>query len=114
MPESRPAVKIDFTSGLDTSSVRPKVDAFTTHASVVAGREFGFANRGNGTKIDGRKLRSRGARVQLNLKVTEEEKDAILRAATQLIQDPESRVSNIGEFVVLAVEFFRTHRPHTL
>ncbi len=103
MPDTRTAVKLDFMSGLETLPPRPKVDASTTIASVVAGRELGFSGRAEPTKIDGRRLRSRGANTQLNLKVTAEEKDAILREASRLIQDPSSPVSNIGEFVVMVV-----------
>ncbi len=110
MPEARTAVKLDFTSGLDKLPPRPKMDAATTQASVVAGREFGFEGR-NQEKIDGRRLRSRGANTQLNLKVTEEEKSQILRDASRLIQDPNSPIKNIGEFVVLAVAYFRSHHP---
>ncbi len=103
MPEPRAAVKLDFTSGLETLPSRPKADAGTTLASVAAGRELGFAARIQPDKIDGRRLRSRGANTQLNLKVTTEEKNVILKAASRLIQDPSSPVSNIGEFVVMAV-----------
>ena len=110
MSETRQAVKLDFTSGFDALPERPKVDEYTTQRSVEAGRELGFANRGEGTKIDGRKLRSRGPTVQLNLKVSPEEKDMILRAANQLIQDPQSPVASIAEFVVHAVEVFRGHQ----
>lgn len=110
MPEARPAVKLDFTSGFDKVPPRPKMDAATTQASVVAGREFGFESR-HQEKIDGRRLRSRGANTQLNLKVTEEEKSQILRDASRLIQDPNSPIKNIGEFVVLAVAYFRSHHP---
>jgi hypothetical protein len=85
------------------------MDASTTQASVVAGRELGFSGRGEGSRIDGRRLRSRGANTQLNIKVTADEKEAILRDASQFIQDPSSPISNIGEFVVNAVEFYRAH-----
>lgn len=86
------------------------MDNATTQASVVAGRELGFSSRAEPTiKMDGRRLRSRGANTQLNLKVTAAEKDAILKEASRLIQDPSSPVSNIGEFVVLAVDFYTTH-----
>jgi hypothetical protein len=104
MPDSRPAVKLDFTTGLDTSAARPKADASTTLASVAAGRELGFQGRTSAIKLDGRRLRSRGANIQLNLKVTAEEKDAILRAAAVYIQDSSSPISTLGEFVVLAVK----------
>ena len=77
---------------------------------MVAGRELGFSGRDTGSKIDGRRLQSCGANTQLNLKVTAAEKEAIHRDASQLIQDPASSINNIGEFVVLAVEFFRTRR----
>ena len=110
MPETRPAVKLDFTSGFDSLPERPKADEYTTQRSISAGRELGFANRGDGTKIDGRKLRSRGPTVQLNLKISPEEKETILRAANALIQDPDSRVTSIAEFVVHAVEVFRKQR----
>lgn len=110
MSEIRPAVKLDFTSGFESLPERPKADGYTTQRSVKAGRELGFANRGEGTKIDGRKLRSRGPTVQLNLKVSPEEKETILRAANELIHDPDSRVTSIAEFVVHAVEVFKTRR----
>ncbi len=109
MPEARSAVKLDFTTGLENLPPRPKMDAATTQASVIAGREFGFEGRHH-EKIDGRRLRSRGANIQLNLKVTEEEKNRILSDASRLIQDPNSPVKNIGEFVVLAVDYFRSHQ----
>jgi len=115
MPETRTPVKLDFMTGLDALPPRPKSNAATTLASVVAGRELGFAGRGEATKIDGRRLRSRGATTQLNLKVTAEEKNMILKEASRLIQDPSSPISNIGEFVVFAVEFFRSNQgvgPH--
>ncbi len=103
MPDARPAVKLDFTTGLDTSASRPKVDASTTLASVAAGRELGFQGRMPSLKLDGRRLRSRGANIQLNLKVTAEEKEAIIRAAAAHIQDPSTSISTLGEFVVFAV-----------
>lgn len=114
MSDIRQAIKLDFTSGLEKLPPRPKMDAATTQASVVAGRELGFSGRGEGSKIDGRRLRSRGANTQLNLKVTAQEKEAILRDASQLIQDPSSPINNIGEFVVLAVEFYRSKRTQRL
>ena len=110
MSEARSAVKLDFTSGLDKLPPRPKMDAATTQASVIAGREFGFEGRHH-DKMDGRRLRSRGANTQLNLKVTEEEKERILHDACRLIQDPTSPIKNIGEFVVLAVDYYRSHHP---
>lgn len=110
MPEARSAAKLDFTSGLEQLPPRPKMDAATTQASVNAGREFGFEGRHH-EKLDGRRLRSRGANIQLNLKVTEEEKQRILLDASRLIQDPNSPVKNIGEFIVLAVDSYRAHHP---
>lgn len=107
MSESRQSVKLDFMSGLESLPPRPKMDATTTQASVIAGRELGFAGRAPGTKIDGRRLRSRGANTQLNLKITEDEKQRIVVDASRLIQDSSSPVSSIGEFVVLAVDYFR-------
>jgi hypothetical protein len=90
------------------------MDASTTHASVAAGRALGFTGGVETGKLDGRRLRSRGANTQLNLKVTAQEKEAILRDAAQLIQDPLSSVSNLGEFVVHAVDFYRTHKGRAL
>ncbi len=110
MPDSRPAIKLDFTTGLDSLPPRPKMDSETTKASVAAGRDLGFTGRLGVPSLDGRRLRSRGANIQLNLKVTAEEKDAILRDAATFILDPASPISNIGEFVVHAVEFLRKQR----
>ncbi|RRA50443.1 hypothetical protein [Acidipila sp. EB88] len=107
MPEARPPIKLDFTSGLDQLPARPKMDAASTQASVIAGREFGFEGR-HLEKLDGRRLRSRGANIQLNLKVTEEEKQRIIVAASKLIQDPSSPIKNLGEFVVFAVDSLKT------
>ena len=109
MPEERAAVKLDFMSGLEKIPARPKGDGATTLASVLAGRELGFSARTFDAGLDGRRLRSRGANTQLNLKITADEKDLILQDAARFIQDPDSRISNIGEFVVLAVDFFRDH-----
>lgn len=106
MPDTRTAVKLDFMSGLEALPPRPKMNAATTVASVVAGRELGFAGRAESTKLDGRRLRSRGANTQLNLKITADEKNAILSEAGRLIKDPSSPISNIGEFVVMAVDFY--------
>lgn len=111
MSDVRPAVKIDFTSGLEVLPPRPKMDASTTQASLIAGRQLGFAGKTTATKIDGRRLRSRGANTQLNLKVTAEEKDRILREASYFLRDPSSPVSNLGEFVLMAVDFFLANRP---
>ena len=111
MSESRAAVKLDFTSGLEHLPPRPKADESTTRASVQAGKELGFSGRSLPERIvserlDGRSLRSRGANTQLNLKVTAEEKARILKEATRLIRDPDGRINSIGEFVVLAVDLY--------
>ncbi len=112
MPDTRPSVKLDFTTGLESLPAKPKRDSSTTLASVEAGRELGFSAR-QAMKIappmDGGRLRSRGANTQLNLKVTAAEKELILGEASRHIQDPASPVSNIGEFVVLAVRHFIAH-----
>lgn len=117
MSETRPGVKLDFTSGLDKLPAKLRLDsAATTLASVAAGRELGFSARQEAPpppptmKLDGRRLRSRGANTQLNLKVTEAEKQAILEEATRHIQDPSSPVSNIGEFVVMAIGHYKRTR----
>lgn len=110
---TRPAVKLDFTTGLDRLPPRPRPGADTTLASVAAGEELGFSSRqpqpvlSTEPRLDGRRLRSRGANIQLNLKVTAEEKDMILALAGRSIQDAGSPVSSIGEFVVAAVKFYR-------
>lgn len=111
MSSPRASVKLDFTSGMDRIPVRPPMDAATTLASAAAGRELGFSSRVPtslaSARIDGRRLRSRGANTQLNLKVTADEKELILREAARHIQNPESAISNVGEFVFMAVEFYR-------
>ncbi len=61
MPEVRPAVKLDFASGLEVLPPRPMMDAATTEASVVVGRQLGFSGRTSETIVDGRRLKSRGA-----------------------------------------------------
>jgi hypothetical protein len=107
MPDTRSSVKLDFITGLDNLPPRPQVDASTTMASVNAGRELGFAGRAPSIKIDGRRLRGRGATTQLNIKVTAEEKEVILREAMRYIQDPASPITTVGEFVIQATEFFK-------
>lgn len=114
MSDSRPPIKLDFISGLDALPPRPKSDALTTQASVRAGRDLGFSSRSQASHVDGRRLRSRGANIQLNLKVTAEEKDTILAEAARFIRDPDSPISSIGEYVVSAVAFFRKHHTHEL
>lgn len=110
MSEERRAVKLDFTTGLEAIPPRPKMDAATTEASVVAGRQFGFSGRAPQSVLDGRRLRSRGANTQLNLKVTAEEKAKILLEASRHIQDPSSPVANIGEFVVQAIDYYTSQQ----
>ncbi|SNT41324.1 hypothetical protein SAMN05421770_11225 [Granulicella rosea] len=61
-------------------------------------------------KLDGRSLRSRGANIQMNIKVTAEEKDRILQEAALAIQDPTLRIKNIGEFIVHVVDLYRERR----
>lgn len=107
MSDTRSSVKLDFTTGLDKLPPRPHVDAATTMASVTAGRELGFAGRAPSLKIDGRKFRGRGANTQLNVKVTAEEKETILRDAIRHIQDPGTPISTVGEYIVHATELFK-------
>ena len=111
MSDTRQSVKLDFTSGLEKLPPKPRVDPVaTTLASVVAGREVGFSARQEHAlppRLDGRRLRSRGANTQLNVKVTEAEKEEILEEASRHIQDPRSPISNIGEFIVMAVEYYK-------
>jgi hypothetical protein len=114
MSESRPGVKLDFTTGLEAAPKRPKPDDSTTLASVVAGRELGFSAReplppAVTERASASPLPLDGANIQFNLKVTQAEKDMILLEASRHIQDPLSAVSNIGEFVVLAVEYYKEH-----
>jgi len=113
MSNTRSAVKLDFTTGLDELPPRPKRNEETTQASVSAGRELGFNTRVSSnqkpvSRFDGRRLRSRGANIQMNIKVTAEEKEMILKEASKHIQDPSSGIKNIGEFIVRAVENFRS------
>ena len=110
MSDSRPTVKLDFVTGLDKLPARAKMDEQTTQASVVAGRELGFSGRIMASRMDGRRLRSRGANTQMNIKVTAEEKEMILAEASALIQDSASRISNIGQFIVYAVELYRSQK----
>ena len=117
MSEARKPVKLDFMSGLDKLPERPKVDEAATQAALNAGREMGFSSRVAPPaepepamlipRLDGRRLRSRGANTQMNIKVTPEEKEMILTEAAELIQNPRSEVGSIGEFVVYAVRLYR-------
>jgi hypothetical protein len=113
MSDTRSAVKLDFTTGLDQLPPRPKMDDETTQASVSAGRELGFNTRVSTVerpprRSDGRRLRSRGANIQMNIKVTADEKEMILKEASRYIQDPLSGIKNIGEFIVRAVENYQS------
>jgi hypothetical protein len=105
--EPRTPIKLDFTSGLEKLPQKPKGTELTTQASVAAGREVGFDSRAAAIRVDGRKLRSRGATTQMNIKVTADEKETILLEASKLIKDPSSLISSVGEFVVMAVDFYR-------
>lgn len=121
MSESRRPVKLDFMSGLEKLPEHPKADEATTQAALNAGREMGFSSRVAPLpgpvpapvpipippRLDGRRLRSRGANTQMNIKVTAEEKEMILAEAVELIHNPQSEVDSIGEFVVYAVQLYR-------
>jgi hypothetical protein len=114
MSDSRRSVKLDFTSGIPSLPPRLKVDPKTTATSVGAAQEVGFlpqqlVNRTTG-KPDGRKLRSRGIKVQMNIKVTEEEKQVILDEAELFIRDQSSNIRSIGEFVVHVVDLYRKQK----
>lgn len=61
-------------------------------------------------KIDGRKLRKRAQKIQLNLKVYEEERTMILQSAEEVMDDPNSGIRSLGEFVVHAVETYRRQK----
>ena len=109
MPDTRSAIKLDFTTGLEALPPRPKMDAATTEASLDAGRQLGFSGRTPKNIVDGRSLRSKGAHAQLNLKVTPEDKARIVMEANRLIQDSSYPIGSIGEFVVMAVDFYRAN-----
>ncbi|AXC15998.1 hypothetical protein ACPOL_6788 (plasmid) [Acidisarcina polymorpha] len=99
-------------AGFDELSPRPEKDEETTPALLSAGPELSSNTRVSSNqkltrRIDGRKLRSRGANIQMNIKVTAEEKEMILREASKHIQDLSTGIKNIGEFVVRAVENYR-------
>jgi hypothetical protein len=115
MSDNRKGVKLDFTSDIPNLPSRPKVDATT---SVVAAQEVGFlAESGSKpvnkplSKPDGRKLRRRGNNTQMNIKVSDEDKEVILSEAEGLIKDKSSNIRSIGEFVVYVVDLYRKQKP---
>jgi hypothetical protein len=120
MPDNRTPVKLDFMTPIPTLPTRPKVDPSTTAASVSAAQDIGFlasepapnakAIDKEHSKIDGRKLRRRAQKIQLNLKVYEEEKMMILQLAEEVIEDPNSSIRSVGELVVRAVEAYRDQK----
>jgi hypothetical protein len=115
---------MDFVSGI--TDLRTKPDPETTELAVAAGREVGFLENPEATrlvhtgtvklptidqaspgkKIDGRTLRSRGADTQLNVKVTAAQKSAIINAANICIQDPYSNIRSVGDFIVRATSHY--------
>ena len=120
MSDSRTPVKLDFMTPIPTLPTRPKVDTSTTVASVSAAQDIGFLLPSpevqtkvvdkEKNKIDGRKLRKRAQKIQLNLKVYEEEKMMILQLAEEVIEDPHSSIRSVGELVVRAVEAYRDQK----
>jgi hypothetical protein len=117
MSDNRRGVKLDFTSDIPNLPIRQKVDPQITATSVVAAQEVGFlAEQGSRpvskplSKPDGRRLRRRGIKVQMNIKVSEEEKEVILSEAEGFIRDQSSNIRTIGEFVVHVVDLYRKQR----
>ena len=117
MSDNRRGVKLDFTSDIPNLPIRPKVDPQITATSVVAAQEVGFlAEQGSRpvskplSKPDGRRLRRRGIKVQMNIKVSEEEKEVILSEAEGFIRDQSSNIRTIGEFVVHVVDLYRKQK----
>jgi hypothetical protein len=117
MSDNRRGVKLDFTSDIPNLPIRPKVDPQITATSVVAAQEVGFlAEQGSRpvskplSKPDGRRLRRRGLKVQMNIKVSEEEKEVILSEAEGFIRDQSSNIRTIGEFVVHVVDLYRKQK----
>jgi hypothetical protein len=117
MSDKRSPVKLDFISDIPNLPPRPKVDPQTTASSLEAAQSVGFLAE-NGPKLvsntsgkpDGRRFRRRGANVQMNIKVTEKEKDVILQEAEELIMDKTSNIRTIGEFVVHVVDLYRKQK----
>ncbi len=117
MAERRSPVKLDFISDIPNLSPRPKADLDTTTGSVEAAQEIGFIQDPNDRpsiafnhKSDGRRLRRRGIKVQMNIKVSEAEKDLILNEAEVLIRDQSSNIRSIGDFVVHLVDLYRSQK----
>lgn len=117
MSDNRRGVKLDFTSDIPNLPIRTKVDPQITATSVVAAQEVGFlAEQGSRpvskplSKPDGRRLRRRGIKVQMNIKVSEEEKEVILSEAEGFIRDQSSNIRTIGEFVVHVVDLYRKQK----
>lgn len=121
MSDSRTPNKLDFMSPVSNLPPRAKIDPLTTAASVSAAHDVGFLTEqgqipyvkaaGNDqNKIDGRKLRKRAKKIQLNLKVYEEDRTMILQSAEEVMDDPNSGIRSLGEFVVHAVETYRREK----
>jgi hypothetical protein len=121
MSDSRTPVKLDFMSPVSNLSPRLKIDPLTTAASVNAAHDVGFLTEPaqvtyaktvdkEQIKIDGRKLRKRAQKIQLNLKVFEEERAMILQSAEEVMDDPTSGIRTLGEFVVHAVDTYRRQK----
>jgi hypothetical protein len=110
MSDKRSGVKLDFISDIPNLPPRPKADPLT---SVVAAQDVGFLAVQSKpavkpiNKPDGRRLRRRGVKVQMNIKVSEEEKEMILNEAEIFIRNPSSNIRTIGEYVVHVIEEYR-------
>src|SRR5258708_16882656 len=118
MSDNRRGVKLDFTSDIPNLPIRPKVDPQITATSVVAAQEVGFlAEQGSRpvskplSKPDGRRLRRRRIKVQMNIKLSEEEKKVILSEAEGFIRDQSSNIRTIGEFLLHVMDLYRNHKP---
>jgi hypothetical protein len=121
MSDSRTPVKLDFMSPVSNLPLRAKIDPMTTAASVNAAHDVGFLTESvhvpkakiadkHQNKIDGRKLRKRAQKIQLNLKVYEEDRAMILESAEEVMDDPNSGIRTLGEFVVHAVATYRQQK----
>lgn len=117
MSEKRAGIKLDFVSDIPNLPSRPKVDPLTTASSVVAAQEVGFISEAGKKpaanqlgKIDGRRLRRRAMKVQLNLKITPEEKEDILAEAELFLQNQSTNIRTVGEFVVHIVDLYKKQK----